>query len=61
MEQKQRQAEKFKEAARGPGADEDDKRWNERIRQLAKHRAPLEGERLKKLVKAKPHHPPNQS
>jgi hypothetical protein len=32
------QSAKFERAAREHGADEDEERWNERIRQLAKHR-----------------------
>jgi len=32
------QAEKFKDAAREVGADEDEKRWEERLRKVAKQK-----------------------
>ncbi len=38
-EQKKSQADKFKEAARKHDADEDEKRWEERLKKVAKHKA----------------------
>ena len=35
-DQKQTQSDKFKKAAREHGADEDEKRWEERLRKVAK-------------------------
>lgn len=32
------QSDKFKKAARELGADEDEKRWEERLRKVAKHK-----------------------
>lgn len=34
-----RQSDKFKQAAREHGADEDEKRWEERLRKIAKQKA----------------------
>ena len=34
----QTQSDKFKDAARKHGADENEKRWEERLRKVAKHR-----------------------
>lgn len=36
MTEKQSQADKFKQAAREHGADEDEGRWEERLRKIAK-------------------------
>lgn len=36
MEVEKTQADKFKEAAREHGADEDESRWDERLRKVAK-------------------------
>lgn len=36
MNDKQTQSDKFKEAARELGADENEKRWEERLRKVAK-------------------------
>lgn len=35
---KKSQADKFKEAAREIGADEDEARWDERLRKVVKHK-----------------------
>lgn len=34
--QERKQADKFKDAAKESGADEDEKRWEERLRKVAK-------------------------
>lgn len=34
------QSDKFKEAARELGADEDEKAWDERLRKVVKHKPP---------------------
>ncbi|MBS0255815.1 MAG: hypothetical protein JSS36_11570 [Proteobacteria bacterium] len=36
MDDKKSQSDKFKEAAREIGADEDEARWNDRLRKVAK-------------------------
>jgi hypothetical protein len=38
MTEKKTQPDKFKEAAREHGADEDEKRWEERLRKVAKQK-----------------------
>lgn len=38
MSEKQSQSDKFKEAARESGADEDEARWEARLRKVVKHK-----------------------
>ena len=38
MDDSRSQSEKFKDAAREHGADEDEKRWEERLRKVAKQK-----------------------
>jgi hypothetical protein len=38
MTREKTQAEKFEEAARQAGADEDEARWEERLKKVAKHK-----------------------
>lgn len=40
MTEPKTQADKFKDAARETGADEDEKRWEERLRKVAKTKLP---------------------
>lgn len=40
MSNEKSQSDKFKEAARELGADEDEKRWDERLRKVVKQRPP---------------------
>lgn len=42
MEKKQSQSDKFKETARALECDVDEARWDERLRNVAKHRLPEE-------------------
>lgn len=42
MSKEQSQSEKFKEAARDLDCDEDEARWNEKLKKMAAHKPPPE-------------------
>lgn len=56
MIEDRKQSDKFKEAAREHGADEDEKRWEARLRKVATHRPEPEPHDpvVKKAAKPKP-------
>lgn len=43
MTEKKTQSDKFKDAAREHGADKNEKRWEERLKKVAKQKAPSGG------------------
>lgn len=45
MASEKSQSDKFKEAARELGCDEDEARWDERLRKVAKQKPTTEGEK----------------